>query len=76
MALPSPVSHIIVDGHEVELFRCSTDGGLLFSTKEYDSAALFQAHSGHRMKQPVILKDGELQEIFDELGIQEMKSGN
>ena len=75
MALPSPISHIVIDSTEVEVFRCETDGGLVIRSKSYDSSALFQAHSGHKLKQPVILKDGEMQEIFDELGIQEKWNG-
>lgn len=75
MALPSPITHVIIDGKEVEVFRCDTDGGLVIRSFEYDSQALFKAHGGHKLKQPVILKEGEMQEIFDELQIKEIYSG-
>lgn len=71
MALPLPLSHLIIDGKEVELFRCDTDGGIVICSRDfdYDSQASFRAHSGHKLKQPVVLKDGEMQEILDELSI-------
>lgn len=75
MALPLPITHIIVDGKEVEVFRCETDKGLVIRTAGYDSQALFQAHAGHEIKQPVTLRDGEMQEIFDEIGIMERYDG-
>ena len=71
MPLPLPCSHLMIDDVEVELFRCDTDGGLVISSKGYDSQALLQAHGGHKMLQPVILRDGEIEEILDELKLRQ-----
>ena len=67
MPLPLPCSHLIIDDVEVELFRCDVDGGLVIALQGYDSQALFQAHAGHKLNQPVILKDGEIEQVIDEL---------
>lgn len=77
MALPLPISHLIIDGKEVEVFRCDADGGLVIRSKdfEYDSQRLYKEHGGHTLKQPVILKDGEIQDVLDELSISERYSG-
>lgn len=59
------------------MFRCDTDGGLVIRSKDfgYDSQASYRAHGGHKLKQPVILRAGELQEIMDELSIQDKYAG-
>lgn len=77
MALPSPISHLIIDGKEVEVFRCDTDDGLVIRSKDfgYDSQLRFREHGGHKLKQPVILRDGEIQSILDELSIAEKYLG-
>lgn len=67
MPLPLPCSHLMIDDTEVELFRCDLDGGLVIRAEGYDSQALFQAHGGHKLNQPVVLKDGEIEQIIDEL---------
>lgn len=79
MALPSPISHLIIDGKEVEVFRCETCmTGLVIRSKDfgYDSQARYMEHAGHTLKQPVILRDGEIQDILDELSIAEKWNGN
>lgn len=77
MALPLPISHLIIDGKEVEVFRCDTDGGLVINTQNfgYNSQASFRAHGGHKLKQPVILREGEIQDVLDELSIAEKWDG-
>lgn len=77
MALPSPISHLIIDGKEVEVFRCETDNGLVIHSKDfnYDSQARYKEHGGHSLKQPVILREGEMQDILDELSIAEKWDG-
>lgn len=77
MALPSPISHLIIDGKEVEVFRCETDGGLVIRSNDfcYDSQARYKEHAGHSLKQPVILRDGEIQDVLDELSILEKYNG-
>lgn len=71
MTLPLPTSHLIVNqgdaSHEVEVFRCETDGAVLFRTSGYDSSRLYQLHGGHKLKQPVVLKQLEIDEIMEEL---------
>lgn len=77
MALPSPISHLIIDGKEVEVFRCDTDGGIVIRSADfsYDAQASFRAHGGHKLKQPVILRTGEIQDVLDELSIMEKYNG-
>ena len=73
MPLPLPCTHLMIDDLEVELYRCHTDGGLVIFAKGYDSQALFKAHGKHELRQPVIIKDGEIEQILDELGINKSK---
>lgn len=42
----------------LEVFRCETDGGLV--TMSQDS---LRRHAGHRMRQPVLLRDDERKAI-------------
>ena len=56
--IPKPCSALLIDGKEVEIFRCETDGGLVFNHQ-----SLLRHHPGHRFRSPVGLKDGEMEEI-------------
>ena len=58
--IPKPCSRVLIDGKELEIFRCQADGGLVFQHQD-----LLRLHPGHRFSSPVILKDGELKEIAD-----------
>ena len=57
----------MIDDLEVELFRCDVDGGIVIKAKGYDSSPVFSAHCGHRLNQPVILTEQEIEDIIDEL---------
>lgn len=58
MTIPQPCSRVLIDGKEVEIFRCMADGGLIFQDQ-----ALLRLHPGHRFSSPVMLKEGELEEL-------------
>lgn len=74
MPLPQPTSHLIVTQgdvtSEVEVFRCDTDGALVFRAKGYDTSELYRLHAGHKLKQPVVFKSGEINEIMHELDLE------
>lgn len=71
MALPLPTTHLIVNSGErtveVEVFRCQTDGAVVFHAKGYDSSPLYKLHAGHKLNQPVVFRQGEMQEIMEEI---------
>ena len=74
MALPQPTTHLIVNQGdvttEVEVFRCQTDGAVVFHAKGYDASPLYKLHAGHRLNQPVVFREGEIQDIMDELKLE------
>lgn len=74
MALPQPTTHLVVKQGdvttEVEVFRCQTDGAVVFQAKGYDASPLYKLHSGHRLNQPVVLRQGEIEEIMEELNLE------
>lgn len=41
----------------------------MIRSKGYDSSELYRSHAGHSFKQPVILKEDEIKQVIDELGI-------
>ena len=55
---------------EVEVFRCQTDGAVVFHAKGYDASPLYKLHAGHRLNQPVVFRDGEIQDIMEELRLE------
>jgi len=63
MTLPVPITHLknAATGAELEVFRCETDGGIVLPFQ--DSLEL---HAGHKLRNPVILKEGELEAIAEE----------
>lgn len=56
--IPTPCSRVLVDGKELEIFRCQADGGLVFNHQD-----LLRLHPGHRFSSPVLLKENELEEL-------------
>ena len=58
----TPTSHLVIDGQEIEVHRCITDGAVVVSAK---LAAL--SHKGHKFKQPVCLSRNEVQMIINSL---------
>lgn len=56
--IPTPCSRVLIDGKELEIFRCQADGGLVFHHQD-----LLRLHPGHRFSSPVIFKEGELEEL-------------
>lgn len=55
----APTSHLVIDGREIEVMRCSTDGAIV--TRHEDS---FLKHVGHRFKQPVCLTRHEIEALI------------
>lgn len=55
----TPTSHLVLDGHEIEVMRCDTDGALV--TKSPDC---FLKHKGHKFKQPVCLTRNEIENLI------------
>lgn len=45
---------VLLDGKQVEVFRCDTDGGLVINTQES-----IIKHAGHKVKSPVIITEKE-----------------
>jgi len=58
MNIPKPCVALNIDGEELEIFRCRADGGLVFQHQD-----LLRLHPGHNFTTPVILKDGEAEEL-------------
>jgi len=53
-----PCSRILIDGKELEVFRCRADGGLVFNHQD-----LLRLHPGHTFSSPIIFKEGELDKL-------------
>lgn len=65
MSIPIPCSRVLIDGKELEIFRCRADGGLIFHHQD-----LLRLHPGHTFSSPVILNEEDekqLIEIYSEI---------
>lgn len=54
----TPTSHLVIDGKEIEVMRCKTDGAIVTKNPEN-----FLLHIGHRFKQPVCLTRNEIESL-------------
>ena len=63
MKIPTPCTHLRISDNgetpkELEVFRCDTDGLLVFSHPD-----VLRVHAGHHLKSPVYLRDEEAEEL-------------
>ena len=63
--LKRPFSYIRVDGKLLDISRCQADDALVFG----DFQESLSLHCGHRLKQPVLLKEGEKELIEKSFGV-------
>lgn len=52
----TPTSHLVIDGHEIPVHRCQTDGAIVT-----DATMASKKHVGHKFKQPVCLTRHEIE---------------
>lgn len=54
----TPTSHLVLDGNEVEIHRCMTDGAIVTN-----ATMASKLHVGHKFKQPVCLTRQEIENL-------------